>query len=212
VLATLAVIVLAPLILILVVAIRLDSAGPAILRQRRLGRYGRVFHMYKLRSMYDNCAVHFNADGSTCVVEGDPRVTRVGRWLRTVGLDELLQLINVIKGEMSIVGPRPDQDFHLQWYTVRGCRKLAMRPGITSLGQVSGRNAIPWERRFEYELVYVEQFSLWLDFRILLLTIKVVLSGFGSYNNTGERARRGVAGDLAASLADTGKSDSDDQC
>ncbi len=185
-LAAIALTVLAPLLAVLIVAIRLDSPGAAVLRQRRLGRFGQVFEMYKLRSMYADCAVHLNPDGSTCVVEGDSRVTRIGRYLRTVGLDELPQLVNVVKGEMSLVGPRPDQEFQLRWYREVDYRKLAMRPGITSLGQVSGRNAICWKRRMAYEIDYVENFSLWLDLQIVLRTFAIIVNGFGSCNQAAQ--------------------------
>lgn len=186
VLASLALVVLSPCLGLLVVLIRLDSPGAAIYRQRRLERGGRVFTMYKLRSMHDGCAAILNPDGSTRVLQDDVRLTRLGKCMRTLGLDELPQLLNVLRGEMSLVGPRPDQDFHLQWYGEGDYRKLAMRPGITSLGQVSGRNAIPWADRMSLEITYVERFSLWLDLKILVRTLGVVLRGIGASNPDGE--------------------------
>lgn len=168
---------------LLVAAIRLESDGPALFQQRRLGQYGKVFGMYKLRSMLANARPEFNADGSTRVLANDDRLTRIGRFIRRIGIDELPQLVNVIMGDMSLVGPRPDQDFHFQYYRNGDYRKLALRPGITSLAQAEGRNAIPWRERIALEITYVEQFSLWLDFQIILKTVRIVVSGIGSYNS-----------------------------
>ena len=126
--------------------------------------------------------MEFNPDGSTCVVDHDPRVTRLGAVLRPLGRDELPQLVNVLKGEMSLIGPRPDHDFQLPYYTERDHRKLAMRPGITSLAQVSGRNALSWQERMALEIEYVERFSLWLDIQIAWRTLGVVVRGHGVNN------------------------------
>ena len=180
--AALGLIVLSPLVALLALLIRLESSGPAIVAQPRLGRGGRVFTLYKLRSMADGAPMVLNADGSTRVVDGDPRVTRLGAKLRRLGLDELPQLVNVLKGEMSLIGPRPDHDFQLPYYTERDHRKLDMRPGITSLAQVSGRNALSWRERMALEVEYVERFSLWLDVQIAWRTVGVVLSGSGLNN------------------------------
>ena len=168
---------------VLVAAIRLESDGPALFRQRRLGRYGRVFDMYKLRSMLWNSKTEFNPDGSTRVLANDDRLTRIGWFIRRIGIDELPQLLNVIKGDMSLIGPRPDQDFHLQYYRNGDHRKLALLPGITSLAQAEGRNALPWQERIALEITYVERFSLWLDFRIILKTVRIIVTGIGSYNS-----------------------------
>jgi lipopolysaccharide/colanic/teichoic acid biosynthesis glycosyltransferase len=189
--ATLGLILLAPWIALLVVLVKIESPGPAFFRQRRLGRFGRLFTLYKLRSMQWGAKVVLNPDGSTRVVKGDSRVTRLGRIMRTLGLDELPQLVNVMKGEMSLIGPRPDQDFHLQFYGDGDYRKLAMRPGMTSLGQVSGRNAIPWKERTLFEIEYVEHFSLWLDAKIVLRTLFVVVTGLGGYNGGNEAVASG---------------------
>lgn len=179
-----ALVLCAPLLVLLILLIRIESRGPAIYRQRRVGKYGRVFTIYKLRTMRTNCGVVLNPDGSTRVLKEDPRLTRSGGPLRRWGLDELPQLFNVLKGDMSLVGPRPDQEFHLQWYQLEDYRKLAMAPGITSLGQVSGRNAISWRERMGWEITYVERFSLWLDVRIMFSTVVVILSGLGAYNDS----------------------------
>jgi len=186
--ATAGAILLAPWIALMMILIKIETPGPALFRQRRLGRFGRVFTLYKLRSMQWGARVALNPDGSTCVVKGDSRVTRIGRVMRTLGLDELPQLVNVVKGEMSLIGPRPDQDFHLHFYRDGDYRKLALRPGMTSLGQVSGRNAIAWKQRTQFEIQYVEHFSLWLDAKIVMRTLFVVLSGLGGYNEENEES------------------------
>jgi lipopolysaccharide/colanic/teichoic acid biosynthesis glycosyltransferase len=138
-----------------------------------------LFTIYKLRSMVPGAPLVLNPDGSTRVVDGDPRVTRLGRLLRRFGLDELPQLANVVRGDMSLVGPRPDHAFQLPHYTQGDCRKLAMRPGITSLAQVSGRNDLSWRQRTGLEIEYVESFSLALDLQIAWRTIGVVVRGTG---------------------------------
>lgn len=180
--ATFGLVLVGPLLALLALLIRLDSPGPAFFYQRRLGRWGRIFTLFKLRTMIDEAPMVLNPDGSTCVVDGDPRVTPLGARLRARGLDELPQLLNVLRGEMSLIGPRPDHDFQLRHYRVRDYRKLAMRPGITSLAQVSGRNALPWRERTALEVEYVDRFSLWLDLQIAWRTVGVVLRG-GGVNN-----------------------------
>jgi lipopolysaccharide/colanic/teichoic acid biosynthesis glycosyltransferase len=176
-------VVLAPLILLLIALIWLESPGPAIFRQSRLGIFGRVFVLYKLRSMKWGCKPIVDVDGATIVERNDPRLTRLGRLMRSSGMDELPQLLNVLKGDMSLVGPRPDQDFHLQWYHESDFPRLAMRPGITSLGQVNGRNSLTARQRMIYEMEYVENFSLWLDLKIMVRTFVVVAKGIGAYND-----------------------------
>jgi len=181
-LACLGLVFLSPLLLLLALLIRLGSPGPALFRQQRLGRYGRPFTIYKLRTMVDGAPMVLNPDGSTCVVDGDTRVTSLGVRLRRWGLDELPQLVNVLRGEMSLVGPRPDHDFQLRHYTEPDRVRLAMRPGITSLAQVSGRNALTWRQRMALEIEYVNRFSLWLDLQILWRTAGVILHGRGLNN------------------------------
>ena len=182
VVAAVALVLFSPWLGLLALLIRLESPGPAFFRQRRLGRWGTVFTLYKLRTMVDGAPLVLHPDGSTCVVEGDPRVTRLGGRLRAHGLDELPQLLNVLKGEMSLIGPRPDHDFQLPQYRGRDHRKLAMRPGITSLAQVSGRNTLSWRERMALEVEYVDRFSLWLDLRIACRTLGVALWGSGANN------------------------------
>ena len=200
VVASLALFILSPLIALLAFLIRRESPGPPVFSQRRLGRGGRVFAICRLRSMVDGAPMVLNADGSTRVVDDDPRVTRLGARLRALGLDELPQLVNVLRGDMSLIGPRPDHDFQLQYYADADYRKLAMRPGITSLAQVSGRNALPWRERTALEIEYVERFSLWLDLQIAWRTVGVVLRGRGVNNPAST-----VESDRRATVLDNGR-------
>ncbi len=181
--AGLALILLSPLLLMLAILIRLESPGPAIFRQQRLGRYGRVFTLYKFRSMQAGAPIQLNADGSTRVVDNDPRVTRLGQVLRRTALDELPQLVNILKGDMSLVGPRPDPAFYVQYYHNHDYCKLAVRPGLTALAHVLGRQTIGWRNRFPIEQTYVERSSLLLDIKIMLLTVVVLFTGSGVTNS-----------------------------
>jgi len=165
---------LGPLFALIAVAIRLDSPGPASFRQERLGRHGRVFWLLKFRTMVVGAP-----DGAVKAGNEDPRVTRVGAFLRKWSLDEIPQLFNVLKGDMSLVGPRPDRTFRLPAYTDHQKRRLSVKPGITGLAQISGRNTIPWEQRYELDVAYIGGWSLWLDLRILLKTVGVVLGRRG---------------------------------
>lgn len=171
----LALAITSPIYLIIVIAVRLDSKGPAIFRQRRMGKRGRPFNCYKFRTMCVGAPDIRNADGSTFNSEGDPRVTRVGAFLRKTSLDELPQLINVLVGEMSLVGPRPDQVDQIKFYSPRDMLRLFVKPGITGLAQINGRNSIPWDERKRLDLEYIERQSLALDLRILVQTIPYVL-------------------------------------
>lgn len=159
--------------------ILLDDGAPVFFIQQRLGRNGKSFPMVKFRSMGVNCAVVYQADGSTSVVEGDLRVTKVGQFLRRTSLDELPQLVNVLLGHMSLVGPRPDLPEHYDLYSEADRGKLRMRPGITGLAQVSGRNDLPWRERIRLDNEYIDNYSLWLDLQILLRTVAVVFAGRG---------------------------------
>jgi lipopolysaccharide/colanic/teichoic acid biosynthesis glycosyltransferase len=168
---------LSPVMLAVAAAVRADSPGGAIFRQRRAGRDGRIFTIYKFRTMVDG------ADRSplgTYCYRDDPRITRAGRFLRRTSLDELPQLVNVLKGDMSFVGPRPDLPHHVARYDERQRGRLAMRPGITGWAQVNGRNGIPWAARIELDLEYVRGWSLWRDLRVLARTARVVLAREGT--------------------------------
>jgi undecaprenyl phosphate N,N'-diacetylbacillosamine 1-phosphate transferase len=164
------IILLAPVMVILAILIRLDSPGPVFYLSQRMGRNGNPFTIYKFRSMYVNSLPRRNPDGSMRVDKGDSRVTRVGQVLR-VGLDELPQLFNVLKGDMSLIGPRPDPPEAFSHYHGEERRRLQVRPGITGLAQVAGRTDIPWRERLEHDIEYVEHQSLWLDSKIAFYTL-----------------------------------------
>ncbi|HEX3910938.1 MAG TPA: sugar transferase [Solirubrobacteraceae bacterium] len=185
----------APLLLIAVIAIRLESPGSVIYRQRRSGRYGEQFDMLKLRTMVDG-AEHVGA--GLAVNAGDARITRVGRFLRRTSLDELPNLLNVLRGDMSLIGPRPTLPAQVAQYTSRQHGRLAVKPGITGWAQINGRASLPWAERIELDLYYVEHRSLLLDLRILLRTPALVLRGGGLYK--GETG--GWDGELLAREAD----------
>jgi lipopolysaccharide/colanic/teichoic acid biosynthesis glycosyltransferase len=158
-----------PLFLIIGLLIRLDSAGPVFFRQFRAGKDGVPFLIYKFRTMYTSPQPQRGF-----LPADDPRITRVGRWLRRLSLDELPQLINVLRGEMSLIGPRPALLHHVKRYNPRQRRRLEVRPGITGWAQVNGRNSLTWEEKLEFDVEYVERCSLWMDLYILFKTFKVV--------------------------------------
>ena len=170
--------VFAPVLLAAIVAIRLETPGHPIYRQRRVGRYGEPFDLYKLRTMVHG-AEHVGA--GMAVNEGDPRITRVGALLRRFSLDELPNLVNVLRGEMSIVGPRPTIPVQVDQYTERQRGRLKVKPGITGWAQVHGRASLAWSERIELDLWYVEHQSLLLDLRILARTARLVFAGQGLY-------------------------------
>ena len=168
-LATAALVVLAPVFLALAVLIRLDSPGPAFFRQVRVGRDGQPFSMLKLRTMLRDAEarkaalVPDDTDGVLFKLRVDPRVTRVGRWLRTFSLDELPQLVNIARGEMSLVGPRPALPAEVEQYDDDPRRRLVVKPGLTGLWQVSGRSDLSWDESVRLDLTYVDNWSLGLD-------------------------------------------------
>jgi len=176
VVASIALLLSAPLLALVVVAIRLDSRGSAIYRQRRVGKDGQVFEMLKLRTMVEGSDP---VGVGTVVTRDDPRVTRVGRLLRRFSLDEIPNLINVLGGEMSVVGPRPTIEAQVADYTLYQRRRLEVKPGITGWAQVQGRAGIPWEERIELDVWYVDHRSLTLDLRILGRTFVLLISGRG---------------------------------
>ena len=176
-----------PLLALAGVAIRLDSRGPALFSQLRCGRDGRRFRLYKLRTMTrdaearQDAILHLNQmDGPVFKIRRDPRVTRVGRVLRRWSLDELPQLWNVVRGDMSLVGPRPPLPREVVHYTPREHARLTVPPGLTGLWQVSGRNELPFEEWIRLDLHYVENATLSLDLRILAETLGAVLRGRGA--------------------------------
>ena len=176
-------VLLSPILASIAIAIRLDSIGPVLFRQQRLARGGMPFTLYKFRTMILNAPDIRNEDGSTFNSPADARVTRVGRILRHTSLDELPQLFNVLAGAMSLVGPRPDQVDQARFYVDAEWARSVVKPGLTGLAQINGRNAIPWAARTQIDLEYVAYQSLLLDFRILLQTIPYVLGSHDIYIN-----------------------------
>lgn len=177
----LALIVLSPLLFLIGLLVRLDSKGPVIFRQRRMGQGGQPFTCCKFRTMVVDAADIRNPDGSTYNAEDDPRVTRVGQLLRRTSLDELPQLLNVLKGDMSLVGPRPDLVDQLSLYRGKDKKRLLVKPGITGWAAIHGRNTLSIERRMDLDVEYVERFSLRLDLEILLRTVPSVLLSEGVF-------------------------------
>ncbi len=178
VVGTLGLIAASPAIAVAMLAIRLESCGHPIYRQRRIGKDGAAFDLLKLRTMVDG-AEHIGA--GLAVNENDSRITRVGVLLRRTSLDELPNLLNVVRGELSLVGPRPTVPVQVAQYTERQRGRLAVRPGITGWAQVNGRASLPWSERIELDLYYIEHRSLALDLRILARTVAMVLGGSGLY-------------------------------
>jgi lipopolysaccharide/colanic/teichoic acid biosynthesis glycosyltransferase len=173
-----ALVLAAPVIGVAMLAIRLESRGHPIYRQRRIGMDGGAFDLLKLRTMVDG-AEHIGA--GLAINENDPRVTRIGAFLRRTSLDELPNLLNVVRGDMSLIGPRPTIPAQVAQYTERQRGRLAIRPGITGWAQVNGRASLPWRERIELDLYYVEHRSLALDARILWRTVRIVFGGSGLY-------------------------------
>jgi lipopolysaccharide/colanic/teichoic acid biosynthesis glycosyltransferase len=178
VISSLALILSAPVLWAAMVAIRLESSGPVIYRQRRAGRDGRPFDLLKLRTMVDG-AEHIGA--GLAVNANDSRITRVGVLLRRTSLDELPNLLNVLRGEMSLIGPRPTLPVQVEQYTPRQRGRLRIKPGITGWAQVNGRTSLPWSERIELDLYYIEHRSLALDVQILKRTVAIVLGGEDLY-------------------------------
>jgi lipopolysaccharide/colanic/teichoic acid biosynthesis glycosyltransferase len=173
-----ALLVASPVLAAVAVAIRLESPGPVLYRQRRAGLHGRPFEMLKLRTMVSG-AEHVGA--GLAINQDDPRITRVGSLLRRTSLDELPNLVNVLRGEMSLIGPRPTLPVQVEQYTERQRGRLAIRPGITGWAQVNGRASLPWSERIELDLYYIEHRSLSLDLKILRRSVALVLGGSGLY-------------------------------
>jgi lipopolysaccharide/colanic/teichoic acid biosynthesis glycosyltransferase len=172
------VVVTAPLVAVLALAVRLESSGSPVYRQTRVGKDGALFEIYKLRTMVHGA--EFTGAG-LAIAAGDPRITRLGAMLRRYSLDELPNLWNVLRGEMSIVGPRPTLKAQVDQYTPRQRGRLAVKPGITGWAQINGRASLPWPDRIELDLWYVEHRSVALDLRILARTLGLVVSGHGIY-------------------------------
>ncbi|MEN6521440.1 MAG: sugar transferase [Armatimonadota bacterium] len=180
--------ILSPVFLLIVICIRVDSPGAIIFRQKRLGLGGRAFVFYKFRSMCIDAEkskteiLHLNeVSGPIFKIRNDPRVTRVGKFMRRYSLDELPQLFNVLKGDMSFVGPRPPLPDEVEQYEEWQLRRLSVIPGITCLWQISGRSKLSFDEWVNLDLKYIESRSIWLDIIILLKTIPAVISADGAY-------------------------------
>jgi exopolysaccharide biosynthesis polyprenyl glycosylphosphotransferase len=187
-LATFGLVAALPIWLAIIVAVKLDSPGPAIFVQERVGQHGRRFRFYKFRSMYVDAEqrlaevqAHNEAEGPVFKMRHDPRISKVGALLRRTSLDELPQLINVLKGDMSLVGPRPPLPREVAQYRPSDHVRLAVKPGLTCLWQVSGRSNVGFDQWMEMDRHYVRNMSLWLDLTILLRTVRAVLSMRGAY-------------------------------
>jgi undecaprenyl phosphate N,N'-diacetylbacillosamine 1-phosphate transferase len=176
--AALSLVLLLPAFALIAIAIKCDSHGPVFFVQERVGRLGRLFQMLKFRSMVQGAD---RMGSGFYVALNDLRITRVGRFLRRFSLDELPQLLHVLAGQMSLVGPRPALPYQVKHYSPRDARRVLVRPGITGWSQVSGRNLISWPERLAKDVWYVENFSLLLDLRILFRTPAVWWSGSGIY-------------------------------
>ncbi len=181
-------IVLSPIWLLISVAIKLDSPGPVFFRQERIGRHGKPFIVYKFRSMYQDAEARVEqlraqneADGPLFKIRDDPRRTRVGRFIRRTSLDELPQLINILRGEMSVVGPRPGLQSEVEQYQPWHRKRLEVQPGLTGLWQVSGRSNLTFDEMVMLDIYYAENWSLGLDFRLILRTIPQFIFGNGAY-------------------------------
>lgn len=180
---------LSPLLLITAILIKSESVGPVFYQQERVGRWGRKFRMYKFRSMYqdaDGLRASLLDDnemdgGVIFKIRHDPRITKVGKFIRRASIDELPQLINVLKGEMSLVGPRPALQSEVDLYSLKDRRRLMLTPGITCLWQVNGRSEIPFDQQVKLDLAYMESQSLWEDIKIIAKTIPAIVSGKGAF-------------------------------
>ncbi|MDI6780838.1 MAG: sugar transferase [bacterium] len=188
IISSLALILLAPVFLIIAITIKIDSPGHVLFAQERVGQNGRRFNLLKFRSMIKDAEKMVKdlqdineVEGPVFKIENDPRITKVGRFLRKTSLDELPQLINVLKGEMSLVGPRPPLPNEVSEYKNWQRRRLSMKPGITCIWQVSGRSTVSFDRWMEMDMEYIDNWSLWLDIKILFKTTLVVFYGKGAY-------------------------------
>ena len=176
--SSLALLAAAPVLAVAALAIRLESRGPIVYRQARAGLNGHEFDVLKLRTMVDG-AEHIGA--GLAINQNDPRITRVGAFLRRTSIDELPNLLNVLRGEMSLIGPRPTLPVQVAQYTPRQRGRLQIKPGITGWAQVNGRTSLPWSERIELDLYYIANRSLLLDLRILWRTVAIVLGGEDLY-------------------------------
>lgn len=181
-------VVFSPLYLVLALLVKLEDRGPVFFSQTRTGRFGKKFQMYKFRSMRLDAeaqlekllAQNEHADGVTFKMKNDPRITHVGKWLRRFSLDELPQFVNVLQGDMSLVGPRPPTPREVLRYTLADRRRLAVKPGLTCFWQVGGRSNIDFSGQVKLDVQYIESAGFWVDIKILLQTVRAVVAGTGA--------------------------------
>jgi exopolysaccharide biosynthesis polyprenyl glycosylphosphotransferase len=186
--ASLLIILLSPLLLVLAMLVKWHDGGPILFSQKRIGRWGRPFNMLKFRTMcvdaearlHELLPLNQHVEGVTFKVKNDPRITPIGRWMRRFSLDELPQFFNVLRGEMSLVGPRPPLPREVECYSWRDRRRLAVTPGLTCFWQIGGRSEIDFSGQVQLDIRYIESQSVWLDLYILLRTVPAVLSGRGA--------------------------------
>lgn len=176
-------IILLPFFIIIAILIKIDSEGPVFFKQKRLGKNGEVFKIYKFRTMVKNAE---NKGDGIHIGKNDPRVTKIGKMLRNRSLDELPQMINILKGEMSLVGPRPpvpDFPYKYEKYGEKQKIRFKIKPGLTGWAQVNGRGVLSWQEKFKYDIYYVKNRSLLFDLKIILKTFKIVLLKVGIYKD-----------------------------
>lgn len=174
--------VLSPIYLIIAVMIKIDSKGPVLFKQERVGKDGKLFTIYKFRTMVEN-AVNMGLDFK--LTENDSRITGIGKFLRRWSLDELPQILNIIKGEMSFIGPRPTLLYQVKLYNDYQRKRLVMKPGITGWAQINGRNSLTWEERINFDVLYTGCYTWWLDVEILVKTFGVMILSKGLYGRGG---------------------------
>lgn len=180
--AILLVVLLSPIFLIIALTIKIDSRGPILFKQQRVGKAEKLFTIYKFRSMIPDAS---DMGLGLKVAQNDARITPVGHFLRRTSLDELPQLLNILKGDMSFIGPRPTLLCQVKQYNDFQKKRLLIKPGITGWAQVNGRNSLSWPERIVLDVWYVEHFSLWLDYKILLKTMRVIWVKDGLYGKEG---------------------------
>jgi lipopolysaccharide/colanic/teichoic acid biosynthesis glycosyltransferase len=184
IISIIALIILLPYFFIIAILIKLDSKGPIFFLQERAGKNGKIFKIIKFRTMLSGADKITN---TSIVPENSPYITRIGKLLRRYSIDELPQLLNVIKGEMSLVGPRPALPYQIKKYSELQKKRLLMKPGITSWAAINGRNKLTWKERIEYDIYYVDNWSMWLDIKIIIKTVIFVIKGEGLYAEEGRK-------------------------
>lgn len=175
-------VILTPFFVVIAILIKIDSKGPVFFKQKRVGRNGKIFKIWKLRTMVEKAE---NIGLGIKVSKNDSRITKIGRFLRRFGIDELPQFINIILGQMSLVGPRAGLPFQVEKYSQDEKKRLQVKPGITNINILKGWNTLSWKERIKWDIWYIENWSLLLDLKILLKTPFVVLSGRGQYGKKG---------------------------